>query len=160
MECGFFYFKEACMRQVIDHLGNPFYVPFEQVLVKGAEEGDKWVVYLEASNELQDQEGETVDMKALQKAADYFLSHGVLSWDHKHKQTNDPGFIIGEPLEVSFTDDKRTLVKAFLYKHNEIAKKVWANIKSGAQRLGSSIGVVYSKKRRLPLSQLYGMSLP
>lgn len=128
------------MKQVISHLDNPFYAPFEEVLIKGVEEEGKWVVYLEASNELQDQDGEVVDMNALQKAADYFLSHGVLSWDHKHKQTNDPGFIIGEPLDVQFTDDRKTLVKGFLYQHNDIAKKVWNNLKSGARRLGSSIG--------------------
>jgi hypothetical protein len=128
------------MKQVIEHLGNPFYAPFESVLVKGKEEDGKWMVYLEASNELEDQEGETVDLKAMQSAADNFLSKGILSWDHKHKQTNDPGFIIGEPLEVKFTEDKKTLVKGFLYKENDIAQKVWKNLKSGAKRLGSSIG--------------------
>lgn len=125
---------------VIDHVGNPFYAPLEGVLIKGAEEEGRWIVYLEASNELRDQDEEVIDMNALQKAADYFMSHGVLSWDHKHKQTDDPGFIIGEPLEVKFTDDNRTLVKGFLYKHNDIAQKVWKNIRSGAKRLGSSVG--------------------
>ncbi|KKK96903.1 hypothetical protein LCGC14_2658100, partial [marine sediment metagenome] len=89
---------------------------------------------------IEDQDGETVDMAALEKAADYYLSHGILSWDHKHKQNNDPESIIGEPLEVKFTDDKKTLVKGWLYQHNDKAKKVWNNIRSGAERLGSSIG--------------------
>lgn len=128
------------MIQVIERVDFPFYAPFGNVLIKGVEEDGRWIVYLEASNELRDQDGETVDMDALRKAADYYLSHGVISWDHKHKQTHDPGFIIGEPLEVKFTDDRKTLIKGFLYKYNEIAGKVWRNIKSGAKKLGSSIG--------------------
>ena len=126
--------------QRIERVDFPFYAPFGNVLIKGVEEDGRWIVYLEASNELKDQDGETVDMDALRKAADYYLSHGVISWDHKHKLTHDPGFIIGEPLEVKFTDDRKTLIKGFLYKFNEIAGKVWKNIRSGAKKLGSSIG--------------------
>lgn len=129
------------MRQEIERVDFPFYAPFAEVLlIKGVEEDGKWIVYLEASNELKDQDGEVVDQSALKKAADYYLSHGIISWDHKHKQTNDPEFIIGEPLDVQFTDEGKTLVKGWLYQHNEKAKKVWNNIRSKAQRLGASIG--------------------
>ena len=128
------------VRGDIAQLSNQFYSPLGEVLIKGSEENGQWMVYLQASNETFDQDGEAVDMGALQKAADYFLSHGVLSWDHKHKSTHDPGFIIGEPLDVRFTKDKKTLVKGFLYQSNDIAKKVWGNIQSGARRLGASIG--------------------
>ncbi len=131
---------EGQIIEQVDQMSFPFCAPFGEVLVKGVEEDGRWVVYLEASNEIEDQDGETVDMAALEKAADYYLSHGILSWDHKHKQNNDPESIIGEPLEVKFTDDKRTLVKGWLYQHNDKAKKVWNNIRSGAERLGSSIG--------------------
>ena len=129
------------MRQVIERVDFPFYAPFNEVLlIKGVEEGGRWIVYLEASNELKDQDGEVVDQSALKKAADYYLSHGVISWDHKHKQTHDPEFIIGEPLDVQFTDDGKTLVKGWLYKQNDKAKKVWNNIRSGAKRIGASVG--------------------
>lgn len=128
------------MDRSIEKIGFPFYAPYGDVLIKGAEEDGRWMVYLEASNELKDQDGETVDMDAMRKARDYYLTHGVLSWDHKHKQTNDPEYIIGEPLEVKFTDDRKTLVKGWLYQHNDKAKKVWNNIRSGAKRLGASIG--------------------
>jgi len=127
--------------RIIEELNNPFYSPFEgNVLIKGVEEDGRWVVYLEASNELRDQEDEVVEMNALKKASDYYLSHGILSYDHKHKLTNDPKFIIGEPLEVKFTPDNRTLVKGFLYKENDIAKSLWKNILSKAKKLGASIG--------------------
>jgi len=129
------------LRQVIERVDFPFYAPFAEVLlIKGVEENGQWIVYLEASNELKDQDGEVVDQAALKKAADYYLSHGVISWDHKHKQTNDPEFIIGEPLDVQFTDEGKTLVKGWLYQQNEKAKKVWNNIRSKAKRLGASIG--------------------
>jgi len=128
------------VEQSVDQMTFPFYAPFGEVLVKGVEENGKWIVYLEASNELKDQDGETVDMGALEKAADYYLSHGILSWDHQHKQEKDPEAIIGEPLEVKFTEDRKTLVKGWLYQHNDKAKKVWNNIRSGAQKLGSSVG--------------------
>lgn len=129
------------MRQVIERVDYPFYAPFAEVLlIKGVEEDGRWIVYLEASNELKDQDGEVVDQSALKKAADYYLSHGVISWDHKHKQTNDPEFIIGEPLDVRFTEEGKTLIKGWLYQQNEKAKKVWNNIRSKAKRLGASIG--------------------
>lgn len=128
------------MANGIAQLSNSFYSPLEGVLIKAAEEDGQWIVYLQASNESLDQDGELVEMDALRKAADYFLTHGVISWDHKHKATHDPGFIIGEPLDVKFTEDRKTLVKAFLYRSNDIAQKVWKNIQSGAKRLGASIG--------------------
>lgn len=110
------------------------------VLEKGDEENGDWIVYLHASNENTDQEGEEVKMAALQEARKNFLDHGVISWDHKHKSGGGPGFIIGEPLAVKFDDRKNTYVKAKLYQHNKIAQDLWNNIKSGAKRLGSSIG--------------------
>jgi hypothetical protein len=123
-----------------ERLTNLFYTPLSDVLIKGVEEDGKWVVYLQASNEMKDQDGETVEMAALKKARDYFLSHGVLSWDHKHKVTGDPEFIIGEPMDVRFTGRGETLVKGWLYQYNDKARKVWNNIRSGAKRLGASIG--------------------
>lgn len=128
------------MRQVIAHISSPFYSPFNDVMIKGVEENGQWIVYLQASNEMKDADGETVDMAALEKAADYYLTHGVISWDHKHKATHDPGFIIGEPLDVKFTSNRQTLVKGFLYQKNKIAINLWDNINSGAMKLGASIG--------------------
>ncbi len=124
-----------------------FYAPFPAMqLVKAVEEDDRRVLYLQASNEGLDQENEVVVMKALKDAKDYYLSHGVLSWDHKHKLLNDPGYIIGEPMEVRFSDKGETLVKGFLYSENKIANNLWDNIQSGASRLGASIGGAIVKR--------------
>ncbi len=128
------------MDRGVEKLSFPFYAPYDDVLIKGVEEDGKWMVYLEASNEIADQEGETVDMEAMNKAKDYYLTHGVLSWDHKHKQKDDPEYIVGEPLDVRFDEGNKTLVKGWLYQHNDTAKKLWNNIRSGAKRLGASIG--------------------
>jgi len=126
----------------MENLSNPFYSPFSgAVLIKGEEDKEgRWIVYLQASNELKDQDGEVVESGALKKAKDYFLANGVLSWDHKHKVTGDPEFIIGEPLDVKFTKGGETLVKGWLYQQNKKAQGVWNNIRSGAKRLGASIG--------------------
>ena len=115
-------------------------LPAGQILIKGQEEDGQWIVYIQASNELKDQDGEYLDVGALKKAKEYVLNNGVISWDHQHKVTKDPQYIIGEPLDVRFTDDSRTLVKGRLYKENDIAKNLWKNIKSGAKKLGASVG--------------------
>jgi hypothetical protein len=126
---------------------EPFYSPFNATeLIKAAEEGGKWVVYLEASNEQIDQEGEVTVMKALKDASDYYLTHGVISWDHQHKITKNPAFIIGEPTDVAFTAHNSTLVKGFLYKENKNAQGVWENLLSKSTRFGSSIGGYILKK--------------
>lgn len=138
----------------MERLTNPFYTPLAHVLIKGVEENGKWIVYLQASNEMKDQDGETVEVSALKKAADYFMTHGILSWDHKHKVTGDPGFIIGEPLDIRFTSKNETLVKGFLYKYNDIAQKVWKNIQSGARKLGASIGGGILQKAESAIKQV------
>jgi hypothetical protein len=138
--------EQTIMRNTSE-LDNPFYSPFSgQVLIKAEEQGGKWVVYLEASNEGLDQEQEVILQKALENAKDYYLGHGVLSWDHKHKQTGLPKFIIGEPDDVQFNDDGKTLVKGWLYQKNDVSKDVWNNIQSGAQILGASVGGGILKK--------------
>ena len=119
---------------------NQFYSPIPDVLIKGAEEDGQWIVYLQASNELRDRQGEVIEVGALQKASDHYLRYGVLSWDHMHKIKDDPEYIIGEPLDVRFTENNETLVKGWLYKSNKMAQKVWGNIQSGAKRIGASVG--------------------
>jgi len=128
-------------------------VPFETTLVKASREKGKWVVFLEASNEHMDQEDERVFQKALKEAADYYMGHGVLSWDHRHKEPPyDPKFIIGEPLDIAFTDRSpyRTLIKGRLYEENELAKGLMLNLASGSTRIGSSVGgyVLHKSKGR------------
>ncbi|MAH44805.1 hypothetical protein CMI37_03200 [Candidatus Pacearchaeota archaeon] len=116
-------------------------------ILKAEEENGQWVIYVGASDESRDQEKERIEVSALKKAADYYVSHGVISWDHKHKPPlNDPKFIIGEPTDVRFSADNQTLVKGFLYQQNDIAVSVWKNVRSGAQRLGGSVGGGVLKK--------------
>ena len=122
-------------------MAKGFYTQLPFVLVKAKENkrGD-WSVFLEASNEGVDQEGEKMLRKALEEQKDYFLDHGVLSLDHQHKLTNDPKYIIGEPSDVRFTSDNKTLVKGKLYKENPLAQGLWKNLLSGSTRFGASVG--------------------
>lgn len=130
------------MRETLEKIDNPFYSPFpdSSVLIKAEEQNDKWIVYMQASNEIRDQEGDIIEMSALKKARDYYLSHGVLSWNHQHKLKQDPKYIVGEPMDVEFTSKNETILKGFLYKENDIAQNIMKNIRSGAKKLGASIG--------------------
>jgi len=126
---------------LIDVMDNPFYSPFPgTVLLKAEEVNNEWILYLQASNEIRDQEGELIKMDALKKARDYYLTHGVLSWNHQHKIKQDPKYIVGEPLEVEFTSKNETLVKSRMYQKNEIAQSIWKNVLSKAKKMGASVG--------------------
>jgi hypothetical protein len=117
-----------------------FYSPFRTTLVKAEESDGKWNVFLQASNEGFDQDKEKMLVKALQDQAQYYESHGVISWDHKQKQLHDPSFIIGEPTDVAFNAKNETLVKGILYKENKRAQGLWENLMSKSTRFGASVG--------------------
>jgi len=83
------------------------------------EDGQR-IIYIEASNEAIDHEGEVVMAKALADSADYYLRHGNLDIDHYTligprmgiKDSNL--YEIGRPLEVNSRDGK-TFVKGVVY---------------------------------------------
>jgi hypothetical protein len=134
------------MREELTDYGAPFLSEMTNAVWKATEENGQWIIYLKASDESLDQDGEVMKSQALKSASDYFMEHGVISWDHQHKLTKHPEYIIGEPLEVRFSESHETFAKAFLYKENDIAKGVYKNILSGAKRLGSSVGGGILKK--------------
>lgn len=119
-----------------------FYAGCSHVLVK-ADKRDKTIVYLEASSETPDSDEEIVLQKALEEEAESYLKKGVLSWDHQHKIKNDPTYIIGEPLDVKFSNTNEintTLVKGRLYQKNKYAMAIMNMLSSKSTRLGASIG--------------------
>lgn len=83
------------------------------------EEGQR-VIYIEASNEAVDHQGEVVMSKALADSADYYLRHGNLDIDHytligpRSGMKDANLYEIGRPLEVSSRDGK-TFVKGCIY---------------------------------------------
>lgn len=83
-------------------------------------EGDHRYLYLEASNEVRDLEGEVVQAKALQESADYFLRYGNFDIQHRSfvgQANGDPDYYlheIGRPIEVK-ADGTRTFVKGEIY---------------------------------------------
>lgn len=85
------------------------------------EEGGERCLYIEASNEDVDHQGEVVLQKALTDSKDYFLRHGNIDLSHytllgpKHNIPNFLEYEIGRPVEVR-TSGKSTFVKAQLYK--------------------------------------------
>jgi hypothetical protein len=84
------------------------------------EEGEDRFVFIEASNEALDQQGEVVLTKALADSADYFLRYGNLDIDHITQIGAKAGiadyelFEIGRPVDVKI-DGRRTLVKGQVY---------------------------------------------
>ena len=125
-----------------------FSLPFSTVTVRKAEDSEKnkWLIYIEASNEFRDKEREIVLQKAMADAQEGFLREGTISWNHKHKdetlRDDGPKYVVGEPLDVRFSGDERnsTLVKGILYHKNKLAQDIMDNLESGSTRFGASIG--------------------
>jgi hypothetical protein len=101
------------------------------------EEGEDRFVFIEASNEALDQQGEVVLTKALADSADYFLRYGNLDIDHITQIGAKAGigdyelFEIGRPVDVKI-DGRRTLVKGQVYCGNgpvaERANRFWDSL--------------------------------
>jgi hypothetical protein len=102
----------------------PEFVRFDTLMkARPATEGRERIIYVEASSEARDQEGEIVLSKALKDSLDVFMKFGVVDLDHKsmpgvaHKygipQEDCPKWIVGQPVGVRFDGDK-TIVKAQL----------------------------------------------
>lgn len=101
-----------------------------------AEEAGQRVLYMEASNEHVDLQGERVLAKSLQDAAGHFLKFGNLDLDHRTLLPPRAGenpylWEIGQPVDVR-ADNDRTMVKAVLYQGDgraaENANMVWESM--------------------------------
>jgi hypothetical protein len=100
-------------------------------------DGGRRFLYIEASNEGVDQQGEIVAAKALAEAAPYYLRYGNCDLEHftligaKVGIPNYTHYEIGQPVEVGQKDGK-TFVKAEIYKGDgpaaEKANEVWAGL--------------------------------
>lgn len=103
-----------------------------------AEEAGSRVLYLEASNEHVDLQGEKVLSKSLQDSAEHFLRYGNIDLDHRTlsapRVPGDNPYLweIGHPAEVRTDAADRTFVKALLYqgegKVAEAANMVWDSL--------------------------------
>lgn len=101
------------------------------------EEAGQRMVYLEASNEALDAQGEVVLQKALADAAPYFLRYGNLDIDHytqvgaKRGIKDFNNYEIGRPVDVRF-DGPETLVKGQIYQGDgpaaEQANHFWSSL--------------------------------
>lgn len=83
-------------------------------------EGSERFIYLEASNEGVDQQGEMVLAKALEESAEHYLKFGNIDLDHytvlgaRAGIANPQAYEIGRPVDVAIRNGK-TFVKAQLY---------------------------------------------
>ncbi len=137
------------------------------------EEGGERFVYIEASKESRDQQGEIVLAKALQESVDIFRKFGVVDLDHKSMPsvakmygiTAPEEWIIGQPIEVRFQGDM-TFVKAHLRRGDtalaERANRVWDGLTKvtppdryyasvGGSVLGREVRIDPMTKARVPV---------
>lgn len=147
----------------------PDFVSFP-VLMKATPsmEADKRIIYVEASKESRDQQGEIVLAKALKDSVGVFKKFGVLDLDHKSMPSvarqygidNPEDWIIGQPIDVTFNNGT-TIVKAELRRGDsplaEKANRVWEGLTqvSPPDRYYASVGgAVTSREIRLdPVSK-------
>jgi len=113
----------------------------------GDDNDERMIIYIEASNENADKEEERVLQEALMQSRDHFLREGFVSYDHLSKIEKDPKYIIGEPLDVKFSDGGHTYVKAVLYSHMDYAQEIYNLVLSGSTRVRASIGGNVEQKR-------------
>jgi len=116
----------------------PSYLSITQMLkaTPTVESGDRFI-YLEASNEAVDQQGEVVLAKALADSSSYYLKFGNLDIDHftqigaKAGIPNYELFEIGRPVSVTVRDG-RTFVKGQVYAGSgpaaEKANAFWSSL--------------------------------
>jgi hypothetical protein len=104
------------------------------------------IIVAEASNENLDLQEQVVLQRALMDSKEYFLSNGVIAYDHKHLRPDpeDPSwtpekYIIGQPISVE-RRGKTTIVKARLFKSNEIVKELVSKLQDGATYIKTSVG--------------------
>lgn len=101
-------------------LSNKFNFWLPATITKG---GDSDEYYLEgiASTNDEDRQGQILEPSGFNLKP--FLEKGFVNWDHKSK--DDPGAVIGEPVEARVIDGgKKLYVKVKLYPEIEKAKKV------------------------------------
>lgn len=120
--------------------GIPEHFAFDAMLkATPHEEGGGRFIYVEASKESRDQQGEIVLAKALQQSVDVFMKFGVVDLDHKSMPSvarqygieHPDEWIIGQPKQVRF-DGGTTFVKAQLREGDSIlaerANRVWEGL--------------------------------
>ena len=103
----------------------------------------------EASNENEDLEGDITLQQALLDSKEHFITNGVVTYDHRHNnpdEKNPERYIIGEPLDVNFMPDGKTLVKFKLFKRNDIAKEIIKKLQDKAKTVRISIGGHFGRK--------------
>lgn len=126
-----------------------------------SEEGGDRFLFIEASNEDVDHQGEVVLQKALEDSAGYYLAHGNVDLSHytimgpKAGIPNHLEYEIGRPVEVH-VDGRRTFLKAQLYQGDSAmarnANMVWDSLTKQtppARWFASVGGAVLSKSVRV-----------
>jgi len=93
------------------------------VMIKSSMNDGNRIIIMESSNEYVDSEGDVILQKALMDSADSFIKTGHLDIDHLSEVglsmgiDNPAKYIVGVPLEVFDMGEKRTGVKAEIFRN-------------------------------------------
>ncbi len=103
--------------------GTPVCIPFDRPVIKASpsvERGQR-ILYMEASNEVRDLQGEKILLSALAESIPYFLKYGRIDLDHasvlgkiREQRVNPYAFEIGRPLDARVGDGS-IFVKAAIF---------------------------------------------
>ena len=118
-------------------IGNAVCIDFPAVIKSHIEKGRR-TIWVEASNQEPDSEGDVILQSALLGSAEYFLEQGHIDIDHISEigarlspPVRDPGaFIIGKPISVEDAGGGRTAVVWELGKGAK-AEEFWSSLLSG-----------------------------
>lgn len=105
------------------------------VLIKARSDGTRRLVEVEASNEVEDGEGDVIKQAALLDSAASFVSTGHLDKDHiseigeRMGIQNPANYIVGVPLEVKDLGKGRTGVLGEMHKAGRpVADEIWSGL--------------------------------
>lgn len=124
--------------QVLDEIPEFFRLGGGALLkASPSEEGGERLLYIEASNEDQDRDGEVILQKALADSCEFYLRHGNIDLSHytiigaKLGIPDHLSYEIGKPIAARI-DGSRTFVKAQLYRGESAmaknAEMVWDSL--------------------------------
>lgn len=111
-------------------LNEPFCISFPTVIKAELTKSGRRVISMEASNEIEDTEGDIILQNALMGSAESYLKTGHIDIDHYSELGRNPAFsflgirdpnewIIGLPLEVNNLGGGRTGVKAEIFRNKD-----------------------------------------
>ncbi|GHU65041.1 hypothetical protein FACS189447_03270 [Spirochaetia bacterium] len=150
----FLFFRGKTVDEILEQYDQDKEIFLSMTLKKGnfkTDEDGNFFFDVEASNDNLDLEQMRMLQQALAKSKNYFLTNGVISKDHLHKQLvkgqyiTDESYVIGEPVRVYADGKSSTRVQGKLYRNNPHAQKFIELMEAGSTRVKASVAGILPK---------------